>query len=62
MKLTIKKLDFLLIYLTPSLVAVGVIQKIITGVVDMIHELPAPEGNQFTFGLLFLHDHHKIDF
>lgn len=42
MKLAVKKLDFLLIYLTLSFVAVGVIRKIIAGLVDMMQELPTP--------------------
>ncbi|MBL7843361.1 MAG: hypothetical protein KF846_03435 [Cyclobacteriaceae bacterium] len=49
MKLAIKKLDFLLIYLTLSFVAIGVIRKVIAGIVDMIEEFPGPMDNQFAF-------------
>ncbi len=40
MKLALKKLDFLLIYIALSVVAAGVIRKIIDGVADLVNELP----------------------
>lgn len=49
MKLALKKLDFLLIYLTLSFVAVGVIRKIIAGIVTIIQALPAPLDDSFAF-------------
>jgi len=49
MKLALKKLDFLLIYLTLSFIAAGVIRKIIAGVADMVNEMPVGMDNQFTY-------------